>query len=383
MINRHLQVLGFVMVVVGWSASAAETPDVFSPLLSTEHYLVDIVVNADGTSTETIEDATKYLQDGAVKGLSYDRIDYAPSRESIKIIDAYTITAKGIKIKVPAKSIKTEDAQAGGGSTFNDSKTKVILYPQTDVGSIVVHKYVQKTFKTLYPGVFIFSNRFSRHLPWQDVRITLTYDNKLPIFIEMRGMEGGKVPSPAGTTRYQYTYKNSTAVENEDAEVDDAEFSPIFNASSLSSHVERGNLYQKDAQPKMRVTPDIQKKADALTQGITDRRAQVEAIYQWAVTNIRYVSDIVGRGGFVPHAADQVLANGYGDCKDITTLMGALLKAKGIESSPVLINSGDAYTLPAVATLMNAMQREKFRYGMVTMCIGTGMGAAGIFERVE
>ncbi|HMV52358.1 MAG TPA: acetyl-CoA C-acyltransferase [Rhodocyclaceae bacterium] len=34
------------------------------------------------------------------------------------------------------------------------------------------------------------------------------------------------------------------------------------------------------------------------------------------------------------------------------------------------------------ATLMNAMQREKFRYGMISMCIGTGMGAAGIFERV-
>ncbi|MBK7662124.1 MAG: acetyl-CoA C-acyltransferase [Sterolibacteriaceae bacterium] len=34
------------------------------------------------------------------------------------------------------------------------------------------------------------------------------------------------------------------------------------------------------------------------------------------------------------------------------------------------------------ATVLSAMQREKFRYGMVTMCIGTGMGAAGIFERV-
>ena len=34
------------------------------------------------------------------------------------------------------------------------------------------------------------------------------------------------------------------------------------------------------------------------------------------------------------------------------------------------------------ATVMSAMQRDpKLKYGMVTMCIGTGMGAAGIFER--
>ncbi|MCB1960154.1 MAG: hypothetical protein KDE68_06470, partial [Rhodocyclaceae bacterium] len=33
--------------------------------------------------------------------------------------------------------------------------------------------------------------------------------------------------------------------------------------------------------------------------------------------------------------------------------------------------------------VMNAMQRDSsLKYGMVTMCIGTGMGAAGIFERV-
>jgi acetyl-CoA acyltransferase len=35
------------------------------------------------------------------------------------------------------------------------------------------------------------------------------------------------------------------------------------------------------------------------------------------------------------------------------------------------------------ATLMSAMQRDAtLRYGMITMCIGTGMGAAGLFERV-
>ena len=34
------------------------------------------------------------------------------------------------------------------------------------------------------------------------------------------------------------------------------------------------------------------------------------------------------------------------------------------------------------ATLLNEMKRRKARYGMVTMCVGGGQGAAGIFERL-
>ncbi len=34
------------------------------------------------------------------------------------------------------------------------------------------------------------------------------------------------------------------------------------------------------------------------------------------------------------------------------------------------------------ATAIHALQRNKLRYGMVTMCVGMGQGAAGIFERV-
>jgi len=35
------------------------------------------------------------------------------------------------------------------------------------------------------------------------------------------------------------------------------------------------------------------------------------------------------------------------------------------------------------ATIVHGLRRRKQRYGMVTMCIGTGMGAAGIFEAVS
>ena len=34
------------------------------------------------------------------------------------------------------------------------------------------------------------------------------------------------------------------------------------------------------------------------------------------------------------------------------------------------------------ATVIHALQRRQLRYGMVTMCVGMGQGAAGIFERV-
>jgi acetyl-CoA acyltransferase len=34
------------------------------------------------------------------------------------------------------------------------------------------------------------------------------------------------------------------------------------------------------------------------------------------------------------------------------------------------------------ATLLSEMERRQARYGMVTMCVGGGQGAAGIFERI-
>lgn len=68
----------------------------------------------------------------------------------------------------------------------------------------------------------------------------------------------------------------------------------------------------------------------------------------------------------------------------------AVIKALALEPEIINVNGG-AIALghplgctgaKLTATLMHEMKRRQSRYGMVSMCIGGGMGAAGVFERM-
>src|ERR1700723_2253676 len=68
----------------------------------------------------------------------------------------------------------------------------------------------------------------------------------------------------------------------------------------------------------------------------------------------------------------------------------SVMKVAGIDPARVTVNGG-AIALghplgctgaKLTATIIRELERRKGRYGMVTMCVGGGMGAAGIFERV-
>jgi acetyl-CoA acyltransferase len=68
----------------------------------------------------------------------------------------------------------------------------------------------------------------------------------------------------------------------------------------------------------------------------------------------------------------------------------AVIRLAGLDIEKVNVNGG-AIALghplgctgaKLTATILREMPRRRSRYGMVTMCIGGGQGAAGIFERV-
>jgi hypothetical protein len=110
-----------------------------------------------------------------------------------------------------------------------------------------------------------------------------------------------------------------------------------------------GEAYWSVSKDKIEVTPEIKRIADEATKSLNDKRQQAAALYDWVVNNVRYVAIELGRGGYVPHSAAAILANRYGDCKDYAVILCSLLAAKGIESFPVLINSGESDWLPKVA----------------------------------
>lgn len=58
------------------------------------------------------------------------------------------------------------------------------------------------------------------------------------------------------------------------------------------------------------------------------------------------------------------------DCDKVNPLGGAIALGHPLGATGAI----------RVATLMHGLRRRKQKYGMVTMCIGSGMGAAGVFE---
>lgn len=69
----------------------------------------------------------------------------------------------------------------------------------------------------------------------------------------------------------------------------------------------------------------------------------------------------------------------------------AVIRELGLDPERINVNGG-AIALghplgctgaKLTATLLAEMRRRRIRYGMVTMCVGGGMGAAGIFERLD
>ncbi len=79
-------------------------------------------------------------------------------------------------------------------------------------------------------------------------------------------------------------------------------------------------------------SPEITAKAQELVAGAPDYFAKLTNITEYIQKNVRYFIVERGIGGFQAHPAADIYRNGYGDCKDKTTLLISMLQAVGIKA---------------------------------------------------
>jgi acetyl-CoA acyltransferase len=100
---------------------------------------------------------------------------------------------------------------------------------------------------------------------------------------------------------------------------------------------------------------------------------------------IKAIPKVLSQSGIKLHDLDWIELNEAFAAQSL-----AVIRELGIDPSKVNPQGGAialGHPLGATgairtATLMHGLRRTKGRYGMVTMCIGTGMGAAGLFESI-
>lgn len=289
----------------------------------------------------TARTETEVIAASAVQSLGQYRISNNDYFHDLEIVEAATIKSDGRRIDVKPESI----AEASGSESSTnilfqaDVKTRVIPFSDLAAGdrTVVVTRTRQK--RPILEGGASRMLAFPPSLRFQEARVTVDAPAALGLHLVERGVQHSR-EEQGERVLLRWRIVGQPFVADEAGAVSHPDWAPMIGISSYEGWDTWGRQVFLPADAKSQPTPEVDKLAEEITRGISDRRTQAAAIHNWVSANIRYFQVVLGRGGMVPHDTAFILANRYGDCKDHAALMRALLLSKGIESEFVVINSG-------------------------------------------
>lgn len=318
-----------------------------------EKFVQHFKINADGSYIMAGDVVALINEERAVAGLAQQTLEYNQSRQKIEVVSAYTLKADGRKVAVTPDKIKDQqESQSAGAPMFQDMRVKVLVFPDVAVGDRIVYSYRLICTMPLYPGQFEDTTYATFNRTGE---FSMTYD--LPkgttLYSDNRGFKETSAPDQGGRHVYHWDYLPTENARIENNSVAYIDYGSRLYVSTFRDYKAMAQAYDGRALDKVVSGARVKALAQELTKGVAEPRAKAYAIANWVRKNIRYVAVYIGAGGVVPHPADTILDNLYGDCKDHVTLVEALLNEAGIASTPALINYGNAYLLPGTPVTFN------------------------------
>ncbi len=314
-----------------------------------DHSVAEYDVAADLTYIMTDTADWTLLTQRGLAGRDRAARSFYPDKQRLELVEAWVEQPDGVRIIVPPTSIFTRPtAAAQNAPGFTSSQTTTVLFPQLREGSRTHIKWKLTQFKSTMFGFDAYNiGNFSFDTVLDETRINLPAS--VPLVWRTRGFAVDDATSD-GVRHIVAAVRDTPAQEIEPAMVSTVDFQPLFQATTLPDFAAIGAIAAREAAGRAAVTPEIQ----ALADRIAGSRSGIDAareIYNWVTTNIRYVAVYLNtEDGWVPHPAAQVLKAGYGDCKDYSVLMQALLAARGIKADMVVVNWGTEFGEPILWT---------------------------------
>jgi transglutaminase-like putative cysteine protease len=254
--------------------------------------------------------------------------------------------ADGSTLVTPPDNVQDLDSEITRSAPFySDLREKHVAVKGLGKGDILEYEAHYHTTKPLIPGQFWFQYSFQRDGIVLDERLEIKVPSERAV--KVKGPQATQtVATEAGSRIYTWTYSNLQSAKDPDSDqrkqteaVRGLLPPPDVQISSFQSWEDVGRWYWNLQKDRIEPTPAVRAKAAELTKGMTDDAAKLRALYSFVSTQYRYIGIAFGIGRYQPHAADDVLSNNYGDCKDKHTLLASLLQASGINLYPALINS--------------------------------------------
>ncbi|HKM61236.1 MAG TPA: DUF3857 and transglutaminase domain-containing protein, partial [Acidisphaera sp.] len=310
---------------------------------------VDYVVNADRTYVETDARDDTLLTARGLRLRDRATATFYPETQSLDVVEAWTTDPDGERVTVTPDNIFTrpsEDSQEAPG--FSDSQTTTVLFPRLREGA---RTHVVWRLTERKPSVIGFNTWDDTPADEQTVRQQVTIDAPAAMDLHWGGRGYAVTETVADGRRHIVAAIANVAPElRERNMVARSDVRPLFVSTTFDTLAQLGALYARQSAAQARPTPEIVAKAREIAGDRTGLDA-ARAIYDWVAHRIRYVAIYLDpEAGWVPHPAEEVLRQGYGDCKDHVVLMQAMLAAVGVRADAALVNWGESYDSPDVAT---------------------------------
>jgi hypothetical protein len=306
-----------------------------------------ITVDDEGRMTTTRTQAIRILaREGRSAAIA--REVYIAETGKVREMRAWLIRASG-EVKKYGKD-KVIELAAAENDVYNEVRVKLIdAGEDADAGSVFGCEVVSEDRSVFFQFDWDFQrrlptllSRFSVALPagWRAESVIFNHERLDPIV------------SGSG---YTWELRDLPFIEEEPASPNVTSLAPRLAVSVFPAAGKRvsgksfadwkavSRWLSELSDPQGAPNDAMAAKVQSLMGGAGSEFEKIRAVAQFA-QSVNYVSiqTGVGRGGgYRPHAASEVFAKSYGDCKDKANLMRAMLKAAGIPSYLLSIYSGD------------------------------------------